>query len=70
MSNKYFDALRLFCELINSAIAAFYVTVGKIWGWPYIEAIAGTLAAVNVLIGAVVTALRKLYNSKQEGENE
>ena len=70
MSDNKFNALRTLCELVISAIAVFYVTVGKIWGWPYIEAIAGTLAAVNVLIGSVVTAMRKAYNIKQKGDED
>ena len=69
MSNKAFDALRLIGEVIIPACATFYAAVGAIWGWPYIEAITGTLAAVTVLIGAIVNGLRKGYN-KQEGEKQ
>jgi len=69
MTNKAFDTLRLVGEVIIPACATFYAAVGAIWGWPYIEAITGTLAAVTVLIGAIVNGLRKGYN-KQEGEDE
>ena len=70
MSNKAFDALRLIGEIIIPAIATFYAAVGAIWGWPYIEGITGTLAAVTVLIGAIVNGLRKIYNKNMEEKNE
>ena len=66
MSNRAFDTLRLIGEIIIPAVATFYAAVGSIWGWPYIEGITGTLAAVTVLIGAIVNGLRKAYNNKEE----
>ena len=69
MSNKTFDFLRLVGEIIIPAIATFYAAVGAIWGWPYIEGITGTLAAVTVLIGAIINGLRKVYNKKEEQNN-
>ena len=68
MSNKAFDAIRLIGEIIIPAIATFYAAVGAIWGWPYIEQITGTLAAVTVLIGAVVNGMRKAYNKGDKNE--
>lgn len=69
MSNRAFDILRLVGEIIIPAIATFYAAVGAIWGWPYIEGITGTLAAVTVLIGAIINGLRKVYNKKEEQNN-
>ena len=70
MSNKAFDILRLVGEIIIPAIATFYAAVGAIWGWPYIEGITGTLAAVTVLIGAIVNGLRRMYNKKEENNEQ
>ena len=72
MSNKVFDIIRLVGEFILPACATLYATLGAIWGWPYIEAIVKTLAAVTVFIGAIVIGLRKAYNKKEEqnGEDE
>lgn len=69
MSNRAFDILRLVGEIIIPAISTFYAAVGAIWGWPYIEGITGTLAAVTVLIGAIINGLRKVYNKKEEQNN-
>lgn len=70
MSNKFFDILRLVGELILPACATLYAALGAIWGWPYIEAIVGTLAAITAFIGAIVNGLRKAYNKKEENNEE
>ena len=70
MSNQAFDVLRLIGELILPALATLYAALGAIWGWPYIEAIVGTIAAVTAFIGAIVNGLRKVYNKKEEENNE
>lgn len=66
MSNRAFDILRLVGELILPACATLYAALGAIWGFPYIEAIVGTIAAVTAFIGAIVNGLRKVYNKKEE----
>lgn len=70
MSNKVFDIIRLVGELILPALATLYAALGAIWGWPYIEAIVGTLAAITAFIGAIVNGLRKAYNKKEENNEE
>lgn len=70
MSNSAFDLLRLIGELILPALATLYAALGAIWGWPYIEAIVGTIAAVTAFIGALVNGLRRVYNKKEENNEE
>lgn len=70
MSNQAFDVLRLIGELILPALATLYAALGTIWGWPYIEAIVGTIAAVTAFIGAIVNGLRRVYNKKEENNEE
>lgn len=70
MSNQAFDLLRLIGELILPALATLYAALGAIWGWPYIEAIVGTIAAVTAFIGAIVNGLRRVYNKKEENNEE
>ena len=70
MSNQAFDVLRLIGELILPALATLYAALGAIWGWPYIEAIVGTIAAVTAFIGALVNGLRRVYNKKEENNEE
>ena len=70
MSNRAFDILRLIGELILPALATLYAALGAIWGWPYIEAIVGTIAAVTAFIGALVNGLRRVYNKKEDNNEE
>lgn len=70
MSNQAFDLLRLIGELILPALATLYAALGAIWGWPYIEAIVGTIAAVTAFIGALVNGLRRVYNKKEDNNEE
>lgn len=69
MTNKCFDVLRFIAEIILPALAALYAALAGIWGWPYAEAIVGTIAAIDTFLGAVVIGLRKSYN-KREGEQD
>jgi len=70
MSNKLFDTIRLIGELILPALATCYAALGAIWGWPYIEAVVGSAAAVTACIGAIVNGLRKQYKKEDKnGEN-
>ncbi len=69
MSDKFFDALRLVGELLLPSLATCYAALGAIWGWPYIEAVVGSAAAVTACIGAIVNGLRKAYNKKEEEQN-
>lgn len=70
MSNKAFDVLRFIAEIVLPALGALYAALAHIWGWPYAEAIVGTIAAVDTFLGALVIGLRKSYNKKEEENNE
>lgn len=70
MSNSTFDALRFVAEIILPACGALYAALAGIWGWPYAEAIVGTIAAVDTFLGAIVIGLRKNYNKKGETHEE
>ena len=54
LSNKLYDVLRVLAGIILPAIAAFYVAISKIWGLPYAQEIAGTIAAVVALIESLL----------------
>lgn len=69
MSNKLFDIVRLVGEFILPALATLYTALGAIWGWPYVEAVVKSAAAVTTCIGAIVIGLRKAYNKKEEENN-
>lgn len=51
-SNKTYDTLKWVALVGTNAFSALIITLGKIWGWDYAEAIAGTISAIGTCIGA------------------
>lgn len=67
MSNRLYDGLRILSTIVLPALATFYVAVAGIWGLPYAEQIAGTIAAVCTLFGALLKISSVQYMKSQEG---
>ena len=51
-SNRTYDILKWVALVGTNAFSALIITLGKIWGWSYAEAIAGTISAIGTCIGA------------------
>lgn len=66
MSNRFYDAMVYIAQIALPAIAAFYVAVAKIWNFPYPGEIAGTIAAVDTLMGALLKISSVQYHKEQE----
>lgn len=60
MTNKQYDILKTISLLI-APIVVFLTALVDIWGIPYGSQIVATLAAVDVLLGAIVTIARRQY---------
>lgn len=54
MSNKVYDILKWIALIVLPAIGTMYFTLSNIWGLPYGEEVVGTLASVEVFVGAVL----------------
>ena len=54
MSNKTYDILKYFAQIVLPALATLYFALSQIWGFPYGEEIVGTIAAVDAFLGAVL----------------
>lgn len=71
LSNKTYDILKEIAQIWVPAIATLYFTLAGIWGFPYGEQIVGTLAAIDVFMGAVLKISTIQYNKitlPKEGE--
>ena len=66
MSNKTYDILVWFVQIVLPALAALYSALVGIWGFPYGEQIVGTIAAVDVFLGAVL----KISNAQYKKQNQ
>lgn len=62
-SNRTYDVAKQFAQLVLPALQAFYLAISTIWGLDYTEQVVATIAAVNVLLGALVTFASKVYNN-------
>ena len=65
MSNKTYDILK-WIGLITVPVITFLTALVNIWGIPYGSQIVATLAAIDVLVGAVVAIAKNIYDRKQK----
>ena len=61
-SNRTYDILKWVALVGTNAFSALIITLGKIWGWSYAEAIAGTISAIGTCIGACLQVSSANYN--------
>ena len=63
MSNKTYDTLKTIA-LIATPVLAFMASVVSIWNIPCGAEITATLTAIDVLLGAIVVALKINHDKK------
>ena len=54
LSNKAYDALKWIAQILLPAIGTLYFALSGIWGFPYAEAIVGTITAIDTFIGVLL----------------
>ena len=69
MSNKVYDTLKWIALVALPAVSALYLTLSGIWGLPYGEQVAGTIAAVDTCLGAFLGISSAKYNKTQNTQN-
>lgn len=65
MSNKVYDILKYFAQIVLPAMATLYITLAGIWGLPYGEQISGTVMAIDTCLGVLL----KISSSNYYKEN-
>lgn len=66
LSNSVYDKLMPVAQLWLPALAVFYITIAPLWGLPKQEEVAGTIMALNLLLGAVLGISNRQYQ-KSDG---
>ena len=66
MSDKMYDTLKAI-GLVAVPIITFLTAIINIWNIPYGSQIVATLAAIDVLIGAIVTVAKNQYDRHKNG---
>lgn len=61
ISNKVYDAIKM-VALIGAPVIVFLSALCNIWAVPHAAELTATLAAIDTLIGAIVTALKADYD--------
>ena len=62
LSSKQYDRALLSATLFLPLLGAFWFGIASIWNLDYSEQIAGTIAVLNVLLGGLAAASKKLYD--------
>lgn len=68
MNNKTYDILKWIALVVLPALATLYSTIALIWGLPYGEAVAGTITAIDVFLGAIL-GISSIKYAKQVTSN-
>lgn len=53
-TNKFYDVMKYIAQIVLPAVGALYAALGSIWGWNYVEAIVGTISAVDLFLGTLL----------------
>lgn len=67
LKNEVYDALKWVVTVLLPALGALYASLGALWGFPAVEAVVGTLAAVALFLGALINRSTKRYNEGADG---
>ena len=63
ISNKVYDIIKL-VALIGAPVIVLLSALCNIWAVPHAAELTATLAAIDTLIGAIVTALKADYDRR------
>lgn len=66
LSNNTYDLLKKIAMYWLPALATAVVTIFEIWNIPYGTEIAGTIMAIDTLLGAILGISTKNYNKAKE----
>ena len=54
MNDKTYDSLKWIAQILLPALGTLYFALAGIWGFPYAEAVVGTITAVDTFLGVLL----------------
>ena len=66
MSSKVYDVMKFIAQILLPAMGTLYFALAGIWGFPYGEAVVGTITAIDAFVGAILGISTSSYNKTQE----
>ena len=67
LSNKTYDNLKWIALVLLPAVQVLWLTLGKIWSFPYLIEIGATIAAIDVFLGSLLGLSNIKYNQLEDG---
>lgn len=64
--DKIYQILKWGCLIFLPALAVFYFTLSKIWGFPYGSEVTATINAIALFIGSSLGITQRNYNMKEQ----
>ena len=68
ISDKTYNRLNNTVKLILPALGTLYFTFANVWGLPYGEQVVGSIAALTVFLGVVLTLAKKVWSQTADGQ--
>lgn len=65
LPDRVYDEIKFFVTVVMPAISVLYVGLAGIWGWPFADEIARTIAVIYTFLCAVMGI--SSYTAKPEG---
>jgi hypothetical protein len=62
-SNRAYDILKYVAQVFLPAVALFYIAIAPLWGLPKQEEVAGTVVALDLLLGTLLGISNKQYQN-------
>lgn len=63
LSDTVYIWLKHTATIVLPAAAALYISLAQLWHFPNVEAVAGSIAAVNTFLGALIALATQSYNN-------
>jgi len=64
LNDRIYTILKWVCMIFLPALATLWFALGKIWGFPYLAEVEGTIIAIDTFIGALIGVSTLSYNKK------
>lgn len=69
-NDRVYQVLKWICLVCLPAIATLWFALGKIWGFPYLAEVEGTIIAIDTFLGALIGVSTISYNKKIGEKND
>ena len=69
-NDRVYQVLKWICLVCLPAIATLWFALGKIWGFPYLAEVEGTIVAIDTFLGALIGVSTISYNKKIGEKND